>query len=122
MEKAGLINLRDGAGIKATVNDVVENPKHLQFVELEAAQLPRSLSDVDIAAITMNYVMSGGLNVKEQGLFLEDAEEPLAVMILAVRAGDEDKPEYRQIAKLFHSPSVVKFIEEQYQGTIVPAE
>lgn len=122
LEKAGLIKLREGAGIKATVNDVAENPKRLQFVELEAAQLPRSLSDVDVAAITMNYVMSGGLNVKEQGLFLEDAEEPLAVMILAARAGDENKPEYRQIAKLFHSPSVVKFIEETYQGTIVPAE
>ncbi len=122
LEKAGLIKLREGAGVKATIQDIAENPKHLQFVELEAAQLPRSLSDVDLAAITMNYVMSGGLSVKDQGIFLEDAKEPLAVMVLAAREADAEKSEYQEIAKLFHSPSVLKFIDEQYKGTIVPAE
>ena len=122
LEKAGLIKLREGAGFKATVQDVVENPRHLQFVELEAAQLPRSLSDVDIAAITMNYVMSGGLDVEKQGIFLEDKSEPLAVMVLAARTKDKDKPEYRKIAEIFHSDAVKEFIAEQYKGTIVPAE
>lgn len=122
LEKAGLIKLREGIGFKATVQDIAENPKHLQFVELEAAQLPRSLSDVDIAAITMNYVMSGGLDVEKQGIFLEDKSEPLAVMILAARTKDKDKPEYQKIAKIFHSDAVKKFIAEQYKGTIIPAE
>ncbi|MBR6342838.1 MAG: MetQ/NlpA family ABC transporter substrate-binding protein [Selenomonadaceae bacterium] len=122
LEKAGLIRLREGVGFKGTVQDVVENPRHLQFVELEAAQLPRSLSDVDIAAITMNYVMSGGLDVEKQGIFLEDRNEPLAVMILAARAKDKDNPNYRKIAEIFHSDAVKKFIAEQYKGTIIPAE
>ena len=122
LEKAGLIRLREGVGFKGTVQDVAENPRHLQFVELEAAQLPRSLSDVDIAAITMNYVMSGGLDVEKQGIFLEDRNEPLAVMILAARAKDKDNPDYRKIAEIFHSDAVKKFIAEQYKGTIIPAE
>lgn len=122
LEKAGLIKLREGVGFKATVQDVAENPRHLQFVELEAAQLPRSLSDVDIAAITMNYVMSGGLDVEKQGIFLEDKSEPLAVMVLAARTKDKDKPEYKKIADIFHSNAVKAFIAEQYKGTIVPAE
>lgn len=122
LEKAGLIKLREGVGFKATVQDVAENPRNLQFVELEAAQLPRSLSDVDIAAITMNYVMSGGLDVEKQGIFLEDKSEPLAVMVLAARTNDKDNPEYKKIADIFHSDAVKAFIAEQYKGTIVPAE
>lgn len=122
LEKAGLIGLKDGAGIKATVNDIASNPKHLQFQELEAAQLPRSLDDVDAAVITMNYVMSGGLDVKKQGIFLEDKNEPLAVMVLAARAEDKDNPAYKKIAEIFHSPAIKQFIEEKYKGTIEPAE
>lgn len=122
LEKAGLIKLREGVGFKATVQDVAENPRNLQFVELEAAQLPRSLSDVDIAVITMNYVMSGGLDVEKQGIFLEDKSEPLAVMVLAARTNDKDNPEYKKIADIFHSDAVKAFIAEQYKGTIVPAE
>ena len=93
-------------GFKATVNDVVENPNILQFRELEAAQLPRSLADVDLAVITMNYVMSSGMDVKKQGLFWEADDEPLAVMVLAAREKDKDKPEYKKIAEIFHSAAV----------------
>ena len=77
--------------------------KKFQFKELEAAQLPRSLPDVDAAVITMNYVMSGGLDVQKQGLFWETKDEPLAVMILAVKG-------------------VRKYIADTFKGTIVPAE
>ena len=77
LEKAGLIKLKEGVGFKATAADVAENPKHLKFKELEAAQLPRSLDDVDLAVITMNYVMSSGMDVKKQGLFWEKDDEPL---------------------------------------------
>ena len=122
LEKAGLIKLRPGVGFKATAADVAENPKHLQFKELEAAQLPRSLDDVDLAVITMNYVMSSGMDVKKQGLFWEKDDEPLAVMVLAARAKDKDNPEYKKIADIFHTDAVKKFIEEKFKGTIVPAK
>ena len=122
LEKAGLLKLKQGVGFKATVNDVVENPKNLKFKELEAAQLPRSLVDVDLAVITMNYVMSSGMDVKKQGLFWEKDDEPLAVMVLAAREKDKDKAEYKKIAEIFHSEAVKKFIEEKFKGTIVPAK
>ena len=122
LQKAGVIKLKDGVGLKATPDDVVDNPKHLQFREIEAAQLPRSLDDVDAAVITMNYVMSAGLNVKEQGIFLEPKDEPLAVMILAARAIDKDNETYKKIADIFHSDAVKQFIVEKYNGTIEPAE
>lgn len=122
LQKAGVIKLRDGAGLKATPDDVVDNPKHLQFKEIEAAQLPRSLDDVDAAVITMNYVMSAGLNVKEQGIYLEPKDEPLAVMILAARAKDKDNETYKKIAEIFHSDAVKQFIADKYKGTIEPAE
>lgn len=122
LQKAGVIKLKDGVGLKATPDDVVDNPKHLQFREIEAAQLPRSLDDVDAAVITMNYVMSAGLNVKEQGIFLEPKDEPFAVMILAARAKDKDNETYKKIADIFHSDAVKQFIVEKYNGTIEPAE
>lgn len=122
LEKAGLIKLKDGVGFKATVGDIAENPKQLRFKELEAAQLPRSLADVDAAAITMNYVMSAGLDVKKQGIFLEPKDEPLAVMILAARNKDKDNPTYKKIAEIYRSPAVKQFIDDKYKGTIVPAE
>lgn len=122
LEKAGLIKLKESVGFKATAADVAENPKHLKFKELEAAQLPRSLDDVDLAVITMNYVMSSGMDVKKQGLFWEKDDEPLAVMVLAAREKDKDNPTYKKIADLFHSDAVKKFIGEKFKGTIIPAK
>ena len=122
LEKAGLIKLKEGVGFKATAADVAENPKHLKFKELEAAQLPRSLDDVDLAVITMNYVMSSGMDVKKQGLFWEKDDEPLAIMVLAAREKDKDNPTYKKIADLFHSDAVKKFIGEKFKGTIIPAK
>ena len=122
LEKAGLIKLKEGVGFKATIADIAENPKNLQFKELEAAQLPRSLADVDAAAITMNYVMSAGLDVQKQGIFLESKDEPLAVMVLAARSKDKDDQTYKKIADIFRSEAVKQFIADKYKGTIVPAE
>lgn len=122
LEKAGLIKLKDGVGFKATLGDIAENPKSLKFKELEAAQLPRSLADVDAAAITMNYVMSAGLDVKKQGIFLEPKDEPLAVMVLAARDKDKENPTYKKIAEIYHSQAVKQFIDDKYKGTIVSAD
>lgn len=121
LERAGVIKLKDGLGMKATPNDIADNPKHIQIKELEAAQLPRSLADVDAAVITMNYVMSGGLDVKKQNIFLEPKDEPLAVMIIAARSKDKDKPEYKEFVKAYQSEAVRKFIADKYKGTIEPA-
>lgn len=121
LQKAGLITLKTGLGFKATLSDIENNPKNLQFLELEAAQLPRSLSDADIAVITMNYVYSAGLDVAKTGLFFESDDEPLAVMILAVRGEDEKNETYQKIAKLFGSKSVKDYIEKTYKGTITSA-
>ena len=121
LQSAGLIKLKEGVGMKATPADVVENPKNLKFQELEAAQLPRSLADVDASVITMNYVMSSGLSPKDQGIFLEDKDTPLAVMIIAAREKDKDQPAYQKFVKYYQSESVKKFIAEKYKGTIVPA-
>lgn len=121
LERAGVLKLKEGAGIKATPKDIVDNPKKLEIKELEAAQLPRSLADVDAAVITMNYVMSGGLDVKKQNIFLEPKDEPLAVMIIAARNKEQDKPEYKAFVKAYQSDAVRKFIADKYKGTIEPA-
>lgn len=121
LQEAGLIRLKEGAGNTATPADITENPKHLEFRELEAAQLPRSLDDVDASVITMNYVMSAGLSPKDQGIFLEAKDNPLAVMIIAAREKDKDDPAYAKFVKAYQSDSVEKFIAEKYKGTIEPA-
>ena len=122
LEKAGQIKLKEGVGSKATIEDITANPKNLQIKELEAAQLPRSLDDVDVAVITMNYVMSAGLDVQKQGIFLEAKDEPLAVMVLAARDKDKNNETYKKIAGIYHSEAVKKFIADRFKGTIVPAE
>lgn len=121
LQEAGLIKLKDGVGSKATVTDVTENPKHLQFQELDAAQLPRSLDDAGAAVITMNYVMSAGLDPKKQGIFLEPKDAPLAVMIIAAREKDKDNPAYKTFVKAYQSDAVRQFIADKYKGTIEPA-
>lgn len=121
LQEAGLIKLKDGVGAKAAVTDVTDNPKHLQFQELDAAQLPRSLNDVGAAVITMNYVMSAGLDPKKQGIFLEPKDAPLAVMIIAARNKDKDDPAYQTFVKAYQSDAVRQFIADKYKGTIEPA-
>ena len=121
LAKAGLITLKDGVGLKATVADITSNPKNLQIQELEAAQLPRSLDDVVVAAIPMNYVQSAGLNVEKQGFFLEPKDEPLAVMILAVRDQDKDNETYKKIADIYKSDAIKQFINDTFKGSITSA-
>lgn len=118
--KAGLIQLKDGVGENATVQDITANPKNLRFQEVEAAQLPRTLDDVAIAVINTNYAMQADLVPTKDALFMEDKTSPY-VNIVAVRAGDEDRPEIQALMKALHSDAIRQFIEEKYQGAIVPA-
>ncbi len=118
---ANLITLKPGVGFKATVNDIIENPKHFEILEIDAAQLPRTLDDVDAAAITMNYVMSAGLDPKKQGIYLEPKDAPLAVMVIAARKEDQDKEAYKKFVKIYQSEAVRQFIDDTFHGTIEAA-
>jgi D-methionine transport system substrate-binding protein len=115
----GLITLRDDIGVKASMADIVDNPKNLNIVELDAAQLPRSLDDVDLAAITTNYALAAGLNPKTDGIFQESTKAPY-VGIIAVRAKDKDADWARTFVESYHSPEVAAFIEETFKGAITP--
>ncbi len=120
LAKAGLITLKDGVGISATVHDVVGNPKNLKFQELEPAQVPRTLDDVDAAVINSNFAMQVQLNPVKDNIFIEDASSPY-VNIVAVRTGDENRPEIQALIKALKSEKVKKFINEKYAGAVVAA-
>ena len=120
LERAGLIKLKDGVGVKATVQDVVENPKHLQFKEVEAAQVPRALEDVDAAVINTNYAMQADLVPAKDALIIEDSSSPY-VNIIAVRKGDENRPEIQKLIKALKSDEVKAFINDKYKGAVVAA-
>ena len=121
LAKAGLITLKDGVGFKATVADITSNPKNIKIQELEAAQLPRSLDDVTIAVIPMNYVQSAGLSVEKQGFFFESKDEPLTVIVLAVRNEDKDNETYKKIADIYKSDAIKQFINDTFKGSITSA-
>ena len=120
LEKAGLLKLKDGVGEKATVQDIVENPKNLKFQEVEAAQVPRTLDDVDAAIINSNFAMQVPLDPTKDALFIEDSTSPY-VNIIAVREGDENRPEIQALIKVLHSDEIKNFINEKYKGAVVPA-
>ena len=120
LAQAGLIKMKDGVGVKGTVKDVTDHPKKLVFKELEAPQLPRSLDDVTLAVINSNYALEAKLNPTKDALFIEKKESPYA-NILAIRKGDEKRPELVKLAKALTSPDVKKFIEDKYKGAVVPA-
>ena len=120
LEHAGLLKLKNGVGAAATVQDVVDNPKKLNFKEIEAPQLPRTLDDVDISVIKTNWAMQADLVPTRDALFMEDKTSPY-VNILVVRQGDESRPEIQALMKALHSEAVKKFINEKYKGAIIPA-
>lgn len=120
LEKAGLLKLKEGVGVKATVQDIAANPKNLKFQEVEAAQVPRTLDDVDAAVINTNFAMQVNLVPTKDALFMEDKTSPY-VNIVAVRAGDEKRPEIEALLKALKSKEVKDFIDSKYKGAIVPA-
>ena len=116
---AGLITLDPKAGIEATVQDITSNPKKLKFVEVEAASLPRVLADVDAAVINGNYAIDAGLSAKRDGIFIEGSSSPY-VNIIAVKAGNENKPAIKALIKAVQSDKVRKYIDEKYpNGDVV---
>lgn len=117
----GIITLKDGAGNDATTKDIVKNPKNLKFKELEAAQTPRSLDDVDAAVINGNYAIESDLKPAEDALVLESATNNPYGNFLAVKKGNESDPRVKKLAKLLTSPEVKKFIEDKYAGSVIPS-
>ena len=119
LQSAGLIKLRDGAPITATPQDITENKKNLQFSELEAPQLPRSLEDADISVININFALEAKLNPKD-AIFTESSDSPYA-NIVAVREGDESRPEIKKLIEALTSQESKDFIEKKYNGAIKAA-
>ena len=120
LQSQGLIKLKEGAGLKATPLDVVSNPKKLKFVELDAAQLPRSLDDLDASTVNTNFAISAGLNPKTDAIALESANNPYA-NILVVREADKNQPWVQQLLKTYHSEEVRQFIDKEFKGSVFPA-
>ncbi|SNX57110.1 D-methionine transport system substrate-binding protein [Streptomyces sp. TLI_55] len=116
----GVITLKDGAATDASPADIEANPKHLSFKELEPAQLPRSLDDVAAAVINNNYAQDAGLSPTEDAILLESAKDNPYANLLAVKRGNEDDPRVEKLAGLLTSAEVRKFIEDKYQGSVLP--
>ncbi|TQE25919.1 ABC transporter substrate-binding protein [Streptomyces ipomoeae] len=121
LDAGGIITLKDGVGNDATPADIAENPKKLQFKELEAAQTPRSLDDVDAAVVNGNYAIEADLSPAKDALVLESAKDNPYGNFLAVKDGDEDDPRVKKLAELLTSDEVRKFIENEYDGSVIPS-
>ncbi|MBR3880204.1 MAG: hypothetical protein IKJ34_01205, partial [Mailhella sp.] len=124
LQENGLLKLKEGVGLNATRRDIIENPLKLRIEEIEAAQLVRSLPDVDIATINGNYAILGGLKVKD-ALAAETAESVAATTyanILTVREGDENLPELKALADILKGEEVKAFISKSYEGAVVPSK
>ncbi|WP_433225095.1 MetQ/NlpA family ABC transporter substrate-binding protein [Microtetraspora malaysiensis] len=117
----GVITLKDGVGTAATERDVTGNPKEIKLQPLEAAQIPRSLEDVDAAVINGNYALEASLSPSNDALVLEKAEGNPYANILVVAEGHESDPRIVTLSKLLTSPEVKQFIEDKYKGAVIPA-
>lgn len=120
LQAKGLIKLKEGAGLKASPLDIVDNPKKLQIVELDAAQLPRSLDDVTAAAVNTNYALEAGLDPLKDAIARENVESPYA-NVIAVRKADKDKPWVAKLVKAYQNDEVKQFIATTFKGAVTPA-
>ncbi|TBU92510.1 MetQ/NlpA family ABC transporter substrate-binding protein [Phytopseudomonas dryadis] len=120
LQKAGVITLKDASNILSTPKDIAENPKGIKVRELEAATLPRVLTQVDLALINTNYALEAKLNPTEDALIIEGSDSPY-VNILVARDDNKDSDAIQKLAKALHSDEVKAFILEKYKGAVVPA-
>ncbi|WP_110969905.1 MetQ/NlpA family ABC transporter substrate-binding protein [Pseudomonas huaxiensis] len=120
LQKAGLIKLKDAANILSTPKDIAENPKGLKIRELEAATLPRVLTQVDLALINTNYALEAKLNPEKDALIIEGSDSPY-VNILVARPDNKDSVALKKLVGALHSPEVKQFILEKYKGAVIPA-
>ncbi len=123
LQENGLIKLKDGANTLATVLDIEENPKNLEIVEIEAAQLVRALPDVDIAVINGNYAIQGGLNISDA--ITQESQDSAAVQeyyanVIAVREGDENLEKIKALVEVLKSDEIQQYILDTYNGAVIP--
>lgn len=119
-ESAGMIKIKEGLDTNATIHDIVENKKDFQFIELDAAQIPRQLNELDAAAINTNFVIDAGLSPAEDSIFIEPKDSPF-VNIIAVRSESKDEEVIQQFIDLYRSEEVKQFIEERFDGSLIPS-
>ncbi|MGB3812537.1 MAG: MetQ/NlpA family ABC transporter substrate-binding protein [Shinella sp.] len=120
LAKEGLIKVNPEAGLKVGPADVTENPKNIQFSELDAAQLPRSLEDVDAAVINTNYALEAGLHPNSDAIAIEGSESPYANLIV-VRNADKDASWAKTLVEAYHDDSIKAFINEEFKGALIPS-
>ncbi|WP_320670678.1 MetQ/NlpA family ABC transporter substrate-binding protein [Patulibacter defluvii] len=121
LQQAGLITLKPGAGLEATPKDIAENPKDLKFQTIAPANLPRTLDDADLAVINGNYAIEAKLSPAKDALVLESAKDNPYANLVVVKKQNVDDPRVKKLEQLLHSPEVRKFIEDKYQGSVIPA-
>jgi D-methionine transport system substrate-binding protein len=124
LEAQGLLTLKEDAGLNATKNDIVENPKNLEIIEIEAAQIPRSIQDVDVAVINGNYAIAAGLKVAD-ALAVEASDSLAATTygnVVAVRQGDETSEGMKALVEILKGDEIRKYMEEKYEGAVVPMD
>ncbi len=123
LEKAGLIKLKEGVGLEATIKDIAENPKNLDIVEIEAAQTVKVLQDVDLAVINGNFALSNGLSASEDALLVEDAASDAAstfANVIVVKEGNEESDKTKALINAVTSEETKNFINEQWKGAVIP--
>ncbi len=120
LERAGLIRLKAGVGARAAVTDIVSNVRNLRFRELDAAQLPRSLADVDAAIINTNYALEVGLNPERDAIYREGASSPY-VNVLATTRDKLGNPDLARLAAALTSPEAKAWLLRKYGGSVIPA-
>ena len=120
LEKEGLIELDDSENLAATEENIVENPKNLKFTAMEAASIPSTYQDAGLAVINSNYALEVDLNPLTDSLAIESTESPYANIVVA-RTEDAEKPEIKKVMEAFNSDKVKTYIEETYEGAIIPA-
>lgn len=118
LEQNGLIKLKEGTGIAATKNDIAENPYNIEIKEVEAAQIPNVLRDVDFGVINSNYAIAAGINPKEQALVQENSASAYS-NILAVKEGNENSDSIKALVAALESKKVADFINEKYDGSVI---
>ena len=124
LEENGLIKLKDGVGINATKLDIVENPKNLEILELEAAQISRMVGEVAFVVLNGNYALQAGLNAKDDAVACESSESEAIfqqyVNIIAVKEGNENKDAIKTLVDILKSDAIVKYINDTYNGSVIP--
>ena len=116
----GVIKLKADVGYTPKIADITSNPKKLKFVEIDAAQSPRALEDVDAAAINTNYATEAGLDPVKDPILREDPKGPY-VNLIAVRSADKDKPWVKALVESYHTPEVKEFVLTKFKGAVLPS-